>query len=145
MTHFGISWTNTACGGTGPWARDITLVDCPLCHLTLEHVPVVPGKDHTMRPARPAYIHPGSRYVPLELATTSSHRAARTPRRGIKALIGVAAGVALSATALAVLADDPEPQDQPRPTLSSSVPQPAPPPPGGDDIVGMDIIWTVAR
>ncbi len=93
------------------------------------------AQEEPMRHRRPDYVHPGARWVPLELA--APHRRAgfierwrfANPIAKFFTIFAVALAVVLLTAAVA-LADDPVPQEPPRPDTSSTAPkQDVPPPP----------------
>jgi len=148
----------TACGYEGEVASttDITMVNCPLCHMMVERVPVIPGQESTMRRSTPpAYLNPGAHYAgPFirdgvrtapEFAREADHRRRRVSAR-VKALIGVLVGLMLAAVMLAAVAgragaEDPDPSVG---TPSPAGPPPVRTPPAPEEILGMEVIWTRA-
>jgi hypothetical protein len=58
-------WQNDGHGIAVAWER--RFIDCPMCLLMIDSIPVTPGTEHFMRtPRRPDYVPEGHIYVPPE-------------------------------------------------------------------------------
>jgi hypothetical protein len=146
------------CGIENPTALTINLalVDCPLCHLMFERVPVVPGEELPLRHATPYGVDPTLHYAGPFIAdglTTMpefAHEHRRRPTRRVRLAIGVLIGVVLALLLLAGMAsvagaDDGDLPGTPAPDGTSNVQEPTQPtpsvapfippprPPSGDD------------
>jgi hypothetical protein len=128
-------------------APKLSQVNCPLCHLMIDRVPVVPGKEITLRRSHPPYgVDPAAHYSgPFGDGVTSMPEFAHEHRaRGrlaawnplARVLLIIALTVALIVTtAVIALADVPptgDSQDPPRPEMSPAVTNPPQPPPAND-------------
>jgi hypothetical protein len=148
LIHIDRGFMESACGveTTGAWlSKQPAAANCPLCHLMNDRVPVVPGKEITLRRSTPPHgVRPDAHYAgPFgEGVTTmpefvSEHRAAAT--HPIVRLLIVAALVvaALVATAVIAFADPVTPGGEPKepshPEPSPVVTVAPPGPPANDD------------
>lgn len=134
---------------------NLALVDCPLCHLMIERVPVVPGEELPLRRSVPHGVDPTLHYAgpfPVDGIRAmpefaAEHRRPARPTRRVRVMIGVLIGVVLGALLLAGIAaaDDGDlppapapgttaaPQEPTQPTPSAVPFIPPPGPPSGDD------------
>jgi hypothetical protein len=77
------------------WQR--RFIDCPMCLLMIDDIPIVPGEDlHFMRtPRRPDYVPEGHIYVPSELRIRRRHNLFSVLLLWIMVLVMILTGVAL--------------------------------------------------
>lgn len=137
-------WQNDGHGVAVAWER--RFVDCPLCLLELDQIPVTPGTELPVRePRRPDYVDPGATYVPWPIGAPEFQE--ETGRRlnlfqtlAIWTLV-VAAVVTVIAISSRWSDTATRPSHGPRPAVVTPTPYGDPP----DEVIGADIIWTRHR
>ena len=88
-------WKNDGQGFAVAWER--RFVDCPMCLLMIDAVPVVPGEElHFMRtPRRPDYVPEGHIYTPSEFRPRRRLNVFQSIALWIMALLVIVTAVAL--------------------------------------------------
>ena len=158
MIHLDGGRLQPMCGVENPTALTINLsmADCPLCHLMIDRVPVVPGEELPLRHPTPPYgVNPALHYAGPFVADGLTSmpefaREHRRPTRRVRLAIGLLIGVVLALLLLAGMAsvagaDDGDLPGTPAPDGTSNVQEPTQPtpsvapfippprPPAGDD------------